>query len=304
MGRPAVRHWSARCTPTRSACSACTPPGTAIRRLGCWPAPSRTRWSATCWAARSKASPGIGLAGADRACAGGAGLRRRAPPAAAACRRAGARSDELAEVGARHEVAEWAAAGRFFRCYERSRARRGGRGAPQATAPALDAAELVAAALDALAADPELLAAERERVRHLVVDDAQDPTRSRWSWWACSGAARAPCAGGRPRSGRPDLPRRRSPACRPSRWRRWCAPSTIAGPPRCARPVRRSRPGGRGEGRQRVGPPGSEPEGIGRHWPSTRRPARSSKTMGPRPAVGDQLSVLPAWSARSLRLRL
>jgi superfamily I DNA/RNA helicase/RecB family exonuclease len=84
--------------------------------------------------------------------------------------------DELAELGRRHEVAEWAAAGRFFRCYEQVTLLRGaaGRGAPQATAPALDAAELVAAALDALAADPELLAAERERVRHLVVDDAQD----------------------------------------------------------------------------------------------------------------------------------
>jgi superfamily I DNA/RNA helicase/RecB family exonuclease len=84
--------------------------------------------------------------------------------------------DELAEIGARHEVDEWAAAGRFFRCYEQVTLLRGaaGRGAPQATAPALDAAELVAAALDALAADPELLAAERERVRHLVVDDAQD----------------------------------------------------------------------------------------------------------------------------------
>ena len=84
--------------------------------------------------------------------------------------------DELAELGARHDVAEWAAAGRFFRCYEQVTLLRGaaGRGAPQATAPALDAAELVAAALDALAADPELLAAERERVRHLVVDDAQD----------------------------------------------------------------------------------------------------------------------------------
>ena len=84
--------------------------------------------------------------------------------------------DELAALGARHEVAEWAAAGRFFRCYEQVTLLRGaaGRGAPQATAPALDAAELVAAALDALAADPELLAAERARVRHLVVDDAQD----------------------------------------------------------------------------------------------------------------------------------
>lgn len=84
--------------------------------------------------------------------------------------------DELAALGDRHEVAAWSAAGRFFRGYEQVNLLRGaaGRGAPQATAPALDAAELVAAALDALAADRGLLAAERERVRHLVVDDAQD----------------------------------------------------------------------------------------------------------------------------------
>jgi superfamily I DNA/RNA helicase/RecB family exonuclease len=84
--------------------------------------------------------------------------------------------EELAELGARHGVPEWAAAGRFFRSYEQVILLRGaaGRGAPQATAPALDAAELVTAALDALASDPDLLAAERDRVRHLVVDDAQD----------------------------------------------------------------------------------------------------------------------------------
>jgi len=83
---------------------------------------------------------------------------------------------ELTELGRRHDVPQWSAAGRFFRSYEHVILLRGaaGRGAPQATAPALDAAELVAAALDALAADPGLLAAERERVRHLVVDDAQD----------------------------------------------------------------------------------------------------------------------------------
>ena len=71
---------------------------------------------------------------------------------------------------------EWVAAGRFFRTYEQVVLLRGaaGRGTPQATAPALDAAELVGAALDALASDPELLAAERARVRHLLVDDAQD----------------------------------------------------------------------------------------------------------------------------------
>ncbi|MGI5127697.1 ATP-dependent helicase [Pseudonocardia sp. CA-107938] len=84
--------------------------------------------------------------------------------------------EELAELGERFDVDSWRAAGRFYRTYEQVTLLRGaaGRGAPQATAPALDAAELVAAALDALAADPELLTAERQRVRHLVVDDAQD----------------------------------------------------------------------------------------------------------------------------------
>ncbi|WP_308280168.1 UvrD-helicase domain-containing protein, partial [Pseudonocardia oceani] len=84
--------------------------------------------------------------------------------------------DELAELGERHDVPAWRAAGRFFRTYEQVTLLRGaaGRGAPQATAPALDAAELVSAALDALASDPDLLAAERHRVQHLLVDDAQD----------------------------------------------------------------------------------------------------------------------------------
>ncbi|GEL16980.1 DNA helicase [Pseudonocardia asaccharolytica DSM 44247 = NBRC 16224] len=83
---------------------------------------------------------------------------------------------ELTELGMRHDVPEWTAAGRFFRTYEQVILLRGaaGRSAPQATAPALDSAELVAAALDALASDPELLAAERARVRHLFVDDTQD----------------------------------------------------------------------------------------------------------------------------------
>jgi len=84
--------------------------------------------------------------------------------------------EELLALGTRHGVPEWEAAGRFFRTYEQVILLRGaaGRTAPQATAPAVDSAELVAAALDALAFDPDLLAAERERVRHLYVDDAQD----------------------------------------------------------------------------------------------------------------------------------
>jgi len=84
--------------------------------------------------------------------------------------------EELFALGERHGVDEWRAAGRFFRVYEQVVLLRGaaGRGAPQATAPALDSAELVAAALDTLAADPDLRAAEQRRVRHLFVDDAQD----------------------------------------------------------------------------------------------------------------------------------
>jgi superfamily I DNA/RNA helicase/RecB family exonuclease len=84
--------------------------------------------------------------------------------------------EELFTLGERHEMPEWVAAGRFFRTYEHVILLRGaaGRGAPQATAPALDSAELVSAALDALASDPELFAAESRRVRHLFVDDAQD----------------------------------------------------------------------------------------------------------------------------------
>ena len=84
--------------------------------------------------------------------------------------------DDLAALGERHDVPEWVAAGRFFRTYEQVVLLRGaaGRSALQATAPALDAAELVGAALDALASDPDLLAAERARVRHLLVDDAHD----------------------------------------------------------------------------------------------------------------------------------
>lgn len=83
---------------------------------------------------------------------------------------------ELAELGREHGREEWVAAARFFRTYEEVTLLRGaaGRGAPQATAPALDSAELVAAALDTLAADPDLREQERRRVRHLLVDDAQD----------------------------------------------------------------------------------------------------------------------------------
>jgi superfamily I DNA/RNA helicase/RecB family exonuclease len=83
---------------------------------------------------------------------------------------------ELADLGKSRGVPAWQAAGRFYRTYEEVTLLRAAAGSanPLASAPPLDAAELVAAVLDAFVADPELLEAERAGVRHLVVDDAQD----------------------------------------------------------------------------------------------------------------------------------
>nr|WP_189027529.1 ATP-dependent DNA helicase [Nocardia rhizosphaerihabitans] len=83
--------------------------------------------------------------------------------------------EDLMALGREHDNDAWVAAGRFFQRYEEASMLRWSVGvaAPEATAPALDAAELVGAALDALAGDRNLLAAERDRTRYLLVDDAQ-----------------------------------------------------------------------------------------------------------------------------------
>lgn len=83
--------------------------------------------------------------------------------------------EDLVELGRRHDRTEWVAAGRFAQRYEQAVLLRWSVGvaAPEASAPALDAAELVGAAVDALAGDAALLAAERERLGCLLVDDAQ-----------------------------------------------------------------------------------------------------------------------------------
>lgn len=90
---------------------------------------------------------------------------------------------DLIRLGREHRRDEWVAAGRFFRDYEQVALLRGsvGTGAPEATAPALDAAELVSTALLALRTDAEVLRRERGRVRHLLIDDAQhlDPQQAR-----------------------------------------------------------------------------------------------------------------------------
>ena len=90
--------------------------------------------------------------------------------------------EDLIVLGRTSRRDEWVAAGRFFRSYEQVMLLRGSVGtvAPQATAPALDAAELVSEALLVLDTDTEVLRRESERVRHLIVDDAQhlDPLQA------------------------------------------------------------------------------------------------------------------------------
>ncbi|HNM84111.1 MAG TPA: ATP-dependent helicase, partial [Mycobacterium sp.] len=82
----------------------------------------------------------------------------------------------LQRIGRRSGRPEWVAAGRFAQQYEQVMLLRSavGMAAPQATVPALGAADLVGAALDALAADRGLLAAEHARIELLLVDDVQN----------------------------------------------------------------------------------------------------------------------------------
>lgn len=89
----------------------------------------------------------------------------------------------LQRIGRLSNRPEWQAAGRFAQAYEQIMLLRSavGMAAPQATVPALGAAELVGAALEAFAVDADLLAAERARIQLLLVDDAQhlDPQTAR-----------------------------------------------------------------------------------------------------------------------------
>lgn len=83
--------------------------------------------------------------------------------------------EDLVRLGRRHRRPEWVAAGQFGVQYEQVMLLRSsvGMAAPQASAPAVDAAGLVSGALDALASDPTLLTQQRRKVQCLLVDDAQ-----------------------------------------------------------------------------------------------------------------------------------
>ncbi|MEN4397663.1 MULTISPECIES: ATP-dependent helicase [Mycolicibacterium] len=93
----------------------------------------------------------------------------------ARCTERGVDPRALQRLGRSAGRPEWLAAGRFAQAYEQIMLLRSavGMAAPQATVPALGAAELVGAALDALGTDADLLAAERARISLLLVDDAQ-----------------------------------------------------------------------------------------------------------------------------------
>jgi superfamily I DNA/RNA helicase/RecB family exonuclease len=117
----------------------------------------------------------------------------------ARCAERGVDPMDLERLGRRCKRPEWIAAGRFARQYEQVMLLRAavGMAAPQATTPALGAAELVGAALEAFAVDPELLAAERARLRILLTDDAQqlDPQAARLVRVLAAGSELAVVAG-------------------------------------------------------------------------------------------------------------
>jgi superfamily I DNA/RNA helicase/RecB family exonuclease len=117
----------------------------------------------------------------------------------ARCAERGVDPQELERLGRRCRRPEWIAAGQFARQYEQVMLLRAAVGttALEATTPALGAAELVGAAMEAFAVDPELLAAERGRVRVLLIDDAQqlDPQAARLVRVLAAGAELALVAG-------------------------------------------------------------------------------------------------------------
>ncbi len=117
----------------------------------------------------------------------------------ARCTERGVDGRRLQRIGRLSGRPEWVAAGQFAEQYEQVMLLRAaaGRAAPRATAPALGAAELVGAALEAFASDPALLAAERDRICVLLVDDAQhlDPQAARLVRAMSSGPAVTVVAG-------------------------------------------------------------------------------------------------------------
>ncbi|MCD2194408.1 ATP-dependent helicase [Actinomycetospora endophytica] len=199
---------------------------------------------------------------------------------------------ELRALGKEHDVAVWVAAARFYQTFEEVTLLRAAAGSanPLASAPPLDAAELVAAVLDAFATDPGLLASEQEQVRHLVVDDAQDMDPQQLELARTLGAtARAWVLAGDPdssvlgfRGAAPDVLREADPGGRSTAvltLDHRGSPAVRDAVARAVEPLR-----GTGPGRRRVGPPDESPEG-------------GAATVSVFPTPGRQA----AWAADTLR---
>lgn len=86
----------------------------------------------------------------------------------------GISAEELISMGEEHKQPTWIAIGRFALDYEQTMLLRARTGADssEAVSPALDAAELIGRVLEGLATHPDILAAERQRLDVLLVDDA------------------------------------------------------------------------------------------------------------------------------------
>ncbi|CAN5212217.1 ATP-dependent DNA helicase AdnA [soil metagenome] len=134
-----------------------------------------------------------------RVALGTAGFATELRDLLARCAERGVDPLQLQRLGKLSGRPEWTAAGRFAQQYEQVMLLRAavGMAAPQATVPALGAAELVGAALEAFATDPDLLTAEHTRISTLLVDDAQhlDPQAARLVRLLASGVETAVFAG-------------------------------------------------------------------------------------------------------------
>ncbi|MGH3725141.1 MAG: ATP-dependent helicase [Mycobacterium sp.] len=93
----------------------------------------------------------------------------------ARCTERGVDAAALRVIGRRYNRPEWIAVADLARQYEEVMLLRSavGMAAPQATVPALGAAELIGSALEAFAVEPGILVAEQDRIDVLLVDDSQ-----------------------------------------------------------------------------------------------------------------------------------
>ena len=162
---PPRSRWPAPSTPTPSACCAARRRPAASRRPGCWPARSRTSWSATCWPATSR--PGaVDWPDRLRAALATRGFAQELRDLVMRAYERGVTADELDRLGRVQGRDDWRAAARFMRQYAGVTALQ--------DAASYDPAELIRAVVGLWLREPALLAAEQAARPHVFVDELQD----------------------------------------------------------------------------------------------------------------------------------